>query len=162
MLLTWLFLPDTTGLDLKEQERRWSYILDGRGDEYRGIAVHSKHLSSWERLRGVGRGYNAETDLKAKIEDLRTEWQHLEALKREKEAVGDDHGLAMVAHDDEFSDEVHGYFRRTSSQEKGDGNESAAKGALAQNGGTAKAGSRGSVTEQGSDEEGQRSGKKDT
>uniref|UniRef100_A0A8H7TNM5 Major facilitator superfamily (MFS) profile domain-containing protein n=1 Tax=Bionectria ochroleuca TaxID=29856 RepID=A0A8H7TNM5_BIOOC len=27
MLLTWLFLPDTTGLDLKEQERRWTTLL---------------------------------------------------------------------------------------------------------------------------------------
>lgn len=25
MLITWLWLPDTTGLDLKEQERRWRY-----------------------------------------------------------------------------------------------------------------------------------------
>ena len=25
MLMTWLWLPDTTGLDLKEQERRWRY-----------------------------------------------------------------------------------------------------------------------------------------
>ena len=25
MVMTWLWLPDTTGLDLKEQERRWRY-----------------------------------------------------------------------------------------------------------------------------------------
>ena len=39
MLLTLLFLPDTTGLDLKEQERRWHYIRTGREAEYHGVAV---------------------------------------------------------------------------------------------------------------------------
>jgi hypothetical protein len=33
-LLTYIFLPDTTGLDLKEQERRWQYIRDGHEEDY--------------------------------------------------------------------------------------------------------------------------------
>ena len=45
MLLTLLFLPDTPGLDLKEQERRWSYIRASRSNDYHGIAIHPKHLS---------------------------------------------------------------------------------------------------------------------
>ncbi|KAH0543037.1 hypothetical protein FGG08_002645 [Glutinoglossum americanum] len=43
--LTFLFLPDTTGLDLKEQERRWQYIRSGREQDYHGVAVHPHHLS---------------------------------------------------------------------------------------------------------------------
>ncbi len=41
MIVTFLFLPDTTGLDLKEQERRWNYIKAGRANDYHGIAVHT-------------------------------------------------------------------------------------------------------------------------
>jgi sugar phosphate permease len=33
-ILTFVFLPDTTGLDLKEQERRWTYIRAGRAEDY--------------------------------------------------------------------------------------------------------------------------------
>lgn len=46
-ILTYVFLPDTTGLDLKEQERYFSYVKAGRADEYHGIAVHPRHLSWW-------------------------------------------------------------------------------------------------------------------
>jgi hypothetical protein len=110
MLLTWLFLPDTTGLDLKEQERRWTYIRSGRDHEYHGIAIHPEHLSLWERIRGVGKNYNPELDLKQKIEDMREEWAGKEKLKRENEA-----GAASVEDldDEEWSDEVQNYFKRT-------------------------------------------------
>src|SRR2546421_10198355 len=37
MVLTIIFLPDTTGLDLKEQERRWAYIRAGREAEDHGV-----------------------------------------------------------------------------------------------------------------------------
>ena len=33
MLITFVFLPDTTGLDLKEQERRWHFIRTGRPED---------------------------------------------------------------------------------------------------------------------------------
>ncbi|KAI3397272.1 hypothetical protein diail_11071 [Diaporthe ilicicola] len=121
MVMTWLWLPDTTGLDLKEQERRWRYILEGREHEYHGIAVHPNHLSMWERWVGVGKHYNPELDLKQKIEDLRRDWEAQEAEKREKEMKGE-----QVLADDEFSDEAHAYFQRTSSRDGaaagGDGN----------------------------------------
>ncbi|KUI68014.1 hypothetical protein VM1G_02595 [Cytospora mali] len=108
MLITLIWLPDTTGLDLKEQERRWRYLLEGREHDYHGIAVHPNHLSLWERWMGVGRYYDPELDLKQKIEDLRRDWQEKEAEKRDKEVKGE-----PIMFDDEFTDEVHGYFQRT-------------------------------------------------
>ncbi|KAK2629411.1 hypothetical protein QTJ16_000231 [Diplocarpon rosae] len=111
MLLTALFLPDTTGLDLKEQERRWNYLRAGRGHEYHGIAVHPQHLSLWERFTGVGKTYNPEADKADKIRDMREEWEKREAEKQKREdgtAGADDDG-------DEYSGEVLNYFHATKS-----------------------------------------------
>ncbi|KAE8444671.1 hypothetical protein EG329_014328 [Mollisiaceae sp. DMI_Dod_QoI] len=112
MFVTFLFLPDTTGLDLKEQERRWSYLREGRGDEYHGIAVHPKHLSVWERIRGVGKYYNPELDRQQKLRDYRQDWEEKEANKTANPEA--------EIFDDEYSDEMHNYFRGTTSpnQEK--------------------------------------------
>lgn len=74
MIITFVFLPDTTGLDLKEQERRWHFIRAGKAEEYKGIAIHPRHLSLWERFRGVGKNYDAEVDYKQKVEEMRNEW----------------------------------------------------------------------------------------
>ena len=115
MLLTYVFLPDTTGLDLKEQERRWSYLREERGNEYHGIAVHPAHLSLWERIRGVAGSYNPELDMRSKIEDMRSEWEQKEHEKRDLEVSGNHTLLSELNADDEFTDEVHGYFRRTTS-----------------------------------------------
>jgi hypothetical protein len=71
LIVTFLFLPDTTGLDLKEQERRWNYIRSGREADYHGIAIHPKHLSVWERWRGVGKHYDADLDYAAKVHEMR-------------------------------------------------------------------------------------------
>lgn len=119
MLLTWLFLPDTTGLDLKEQERRWSYIRRGRGNDYHGIAVHPAHLSAWERMRGVGKLYDPAVDERARIEDLRAEWEERERIRAELEGMGSSDRLSELDDEDEFSEEIHGYFKRTTSREKG-------------------------------------------
>jgi MFS family permease len=48
-LLTWLFLPDTTGLPLDELDRFSKYLLAGAGEHYHGQAVAPRHLSVWER-----------------------------------------------------------------------------------------------------------------
>jgi hypothetical protein len=104
MLMTWLWLPDTTGLDLKEQERRFAYLREGREHDYHGIAVHPKHLSVWERFRGVGKFYNAELDYQSKIHDMRADWEY---KQEEKDADVDD----------EYSNEVHDFFKKSS---KGD------------------------------------------
>ncbi|RDW60139.1 putative inorganic phosphate transporter [Coleophoma crateriformis] len=106
MFVTFFFLPDTTGLDLREQERRWQYIREGRSDEYHGIAVHPKHLSVWERLRGQGKHYNPELDRQSKIADMRAEWELRESEKAAQESGEIDDG-------NEFSPEVHAYFRST-------------------------------------------------
>ena len=110
MLLTWLFLPDTTGLDLKEQERRWQFLRAGREADYHGVAVHPKHLSVWERWRGVGRYYDAELDFKQKIEEMRSEWETNEAQRNAEKMGADDE----VFEDGLYSSSVSTYFERTS------------------------------------------------
>lgn len=112
--LTLLFMPDTTGLDLKEQERRWTFLRDGREEEYHGIAVHPNHLSLWERLRGVGKYYNPALDYQQKLEEYRGDWEAWQA-RRATEQDRDE------ADDEAFSDDVSSYFLRTGSvrNEKG-------------------------------------------
>ena len=111
-LITWLFLPDTTGLDLKEQERRWVYIRAGRAHDYHGVAIHPKHLSVWERLHGVHKDYDAELDYQQKVEELRVNWEEWQRRKLSEE-VGDANGMDV---DEEFSDTISEYFSRTSSR----------------------------------------------
>lgn len=109
MLVTLVFLPDTTGLDLKEQERRWQFIRAGRESDYHGVAVHSKHLSWWERFRGVGKHYNAELDYQQKIEEMRMDWEATQARKADEKAVFDDE-----EHDDSvWSSDVSTFFEKT-------------------------------------------------
>lgn len=110
MLLTWLFLPDTTGLDLKEQERRWQFLRAGREADYHGVAVHPKHLSVWERWRGVGRYYDPELDFKRKIEEMRAEWEANEARKHAEKMGEDDEAFE----DGLYSGSVSTYFEGTS------------------------------------------------
>lgn len=111
MALTLLFLPDTTGLDLKEQERRWQYIRAGRESEYHGVAVHPKHLSLYERVRGVGKYYDADLDYKQKIEEMRSDWEASQARQaQEKEGHFDDDD---VHEDSVWSSDVSTYFEKT-------------------------------------------------
>ncbi|EWY94711.1 hypothetical protein FOYG_07317 [Fusarium oxysporum NRRL 32931] len=118
MLLTWIFLPDTTGLDLKEQERRWYYIRDGKESEYHGVAVNPTHLSLWERFRGLGKSYDPEADWRAKVQDMRTEWELVQASRGPKEAEG------AMPNDGEFSPEIHEFFKRSSPKHIGRRDES--------------------------------------
>ncbi|KAF2147776.1 MFS general substrate transporter [Myriangium duriaei CBS 260.36] len=85
MLVTMVFLPDTTGLDLKEQERRWAYIRAGREADYHGIAIHPRHLSYWERWRGVGKHYDAELDYQQRVEEMRHDWEESQQRKADME-----------------------------------------------------------------------------
>ncbi|RMZ79454.1 hypothetical protein DV738_g3400, partial [Chaetothyriales sp. CBS 135597] len=110
VVLTVVFMPDTTGLDLKEQERRWSYIRSGRDSEYHGIAIHPNHLSLWERLWGVGKHYDPELDYKQKIEEMRVEWELLMQRKYDEKAR---RASLAEAFDDEFHTEAQNYFKRT-------------------------------------------------
>jgi MFS family permease len=47
--VTWLFLPDTTGLSLDELDRMAKYMLAGEFEHYHGEGVNPRHLSTWER-----------------------------------------------------------------------------------------------------------------
>jgi len=111
VIVTVFFLPDTTGLDLKEQERRWAYLRAGRGGEYHGIAVHPKHLSLWERFRGAGKSYNPDLDYKQKIEEMRAEWESTMSRKTaEKEGHLDDEDFD----DTDYHHDVNNFFQKNS------------------------------------------------
>ena len=124
MLLTLIFLPDTTGLDLKEQERRWQCIRDGREEDYHGVAVHPKHLSWWERWRGVGKHYNADLDYAQKIEEMRHDWEEDMQRKvdekeemrerREREGMEDETG-GVDDGDETWSSSVSTYYKNKQS-----------------------------------------------
>ena len=58
VILTVIFTPDITGLDLREGDKRWLAILDGKHAQYSGEAVNPKHLSLFERLLGYGKLYD--------------------------------------------------------------------------------------------------------
>lgn len=71
--LTIVFVPDTTGLDLREQERYWAMVMAGKEKEYHGVAVNPRHLSLWERVvlkRHLA--YDPELDRAAKLRELQS------------------------------------------------------------------------------------------
>jgi len=122
-IITIFFLPDTTGLDLKEQERRWQFIRAGDEHGYHGIAIHPQHLSLWERFRGVGKSYNPELDYAQKVTDMRKEWEEWQSWKS-KEGDKHEEELDHIANKDNFDGE-HGehfntYFSRTAGNSKAD------------------------------------------
>jgi hypothetical protein len=114
VFLTEVFLPDTTGLDLREQERYWHYVLDGRESEYHGVACHPRHLSLWERyVQKRDRYYDPALDRDAKIAELRTTWEALEREKVSEKAGEMDDGSGSSVDPDEasfISDDVANYF----------------------------------------------------
>ncbi|KAF1814648.1 MFS general substrate transporter [Eremomyces bilateralis CBS 781.70] len=122
VLVTVLFLPDTTGLDLKEQERRWRFIRAGREHEYHGTAIHWRHISWWERFRGVHKPYDAALDFAQKLEEMRADWEVWRAHQGAEDAVVG--GLLPLEHlehlealQGEGGGHVHGYFGRTGVKE---------------------------------------------
>ncbi|CAH0000999.1 unnamed protein product [Clonostachys byssicola] len=118
MFLTWMFLPDTTGLDLKEQERRWAYIVAGKPQDYHGVAVHPHHLSLWERIMGDAKSYDPKLDWQSKVEDMRSEWERVQAERGPKEEGDAHHGMPE---DGEFTQEIHDYFMRSAPSQGGNG-----------------------------------------
>lgn len=74
--LTILFIPDTTGLDLREQERFWNFVKVGKLDQYHGIAIHKRHLSNWE-IYVLKRhlNYNPELDAQMRVDELKADYQ---------------------------------------------------------------------------------------
>lgn len=83
-LVTWVFIPDTTGLDLREQERYWDCVREGRAGDYHGIAVHPRHISVWERyILKRHRAYDPELDRQQRAIELRTLWEQQKLLVKE-------------------------------------------------------------------------------
>ncbi|KAA8907634.1 hypothetical protein TRICI_004925 [Trichomonascus ciferrii] len=109
MIVTLVFLPDTTGLDLKEQDRRWQFIREGREADYHGIAIHPKHLSLWERMRGVHKNYDPELDHKQKVDEMRKDW-----LEKQRAKYSEPDSAESNEENDEYTHQVHDYFYRTS------------------------------------------------
>jgi MFS family permease len=50
-VVTYWCIPETTGLDLFELDKKWRLILDGRKHDYRGAANHPNYLSFYERKK---------------------------------------------------------------------------------------------------------------
>ena len=85
-VLTMVFIPDTTGLDLREQERYWECVVQGREQDYHGVAIHPRHLSFYERVvLKRHRYYDPELDRQQKMRELEA---HFHSSKNEK--GGDD------------------------------------------------------------------------
>jgi hypothetical protein len=102
-LLTVIFIPDTTGLDLREQERYWIHVREGRAEDYHGIAVHPRHLSLFERfVLRRHRHYDPELDRKARVEELRTLYEA---------SIASETNGSEDSEESDVSEEVVKYFR---------------------------------------------------
>lgn len=123
-IVTELFIPDTTGLDLREQDRYWAFVREGRAGEYHGIAVHPRHLSFWERVvLKRGRAYDPELDRQQRVKELRVvyEARMQQQNQFEEESGGGGKGGKRRDGDDEddeaeseLTKNVHTYFLSTS------------------------------------------------
>ncbi|KAM0751247.1 MFS general substrate transporter [Meredithblackwellia eburnea MCA 4105] len=99
-MVTWAFLPDTTGLDLREQERYWACVRAGRPEDYHGIAVHRRHLSWYEiHVLHRDRHYDAELDKEAKIDELRVLYESWAIAQRDESGDSDDVDHAFISPD---------------------------------------------------------------
>ncbi|MCO5566073.1 hypothetical protein L7F22_019749 [Adiantum nelumboides] len=124
-LFTLIFVPDVTSLDLREQERYYQYVLEGRQNEYHGVAVHPRHLSLWERVvlkRHLN--YDPEKDHVQKINELRKLYEDTKAEEvstekggegKGKEALSDDQRMLLDYELDSFfanEEKLRGYLTR--------------------------------------------------
>jgi hypothetical protein len=100
VILTEVFLPDTTGLDLREQERYWAFVREGKEEEYRGVAVHPRHLSRWERwVNKRHLRYDAAADRQMKVDELRDIYQRMQADNGSEETLVDADEASFVSGD---------------------------------------------------------------
>ncbi|GBG31353.1 Inorganic phosphate transporter 1-1 [Hondaea fermentalgiana] len=53
LVVTELFVPDVTSMDLSHADERWELILEDRENEYSGDAVNAEYLSRFERMIGI-------------------------------------------------------------------------------------------------------------
>ncbi|KIW26445.1 uncharacterized protein PV07_09539 [Cladophialophora immunda] len=107
-IVTILFIPDTTGLDLREQERYWYFVREGRSQDYHGIAIHPRHLSWYERVvLKRHHQYNPELDRLARINELRELYEKVEGVKG---AETDDEKTLPGTNQGDLDDNVSRYF----------------------------------------------------
>jgi hypothetical protein len=107
-ICTQAFIPDVTGLDLREQDRYWAFVREGRAEDYHGIAVHPRHLSLFERVvLKRHRAYDPELDRQQRVKELRVMWEGRQQIKEEGAVM--DH---EDQDDDELSSTAHSYFDR--------------------------------------------------
>jgi hypothetical protein len=107
-LLTMVFIPDTTGLDLREQERYFGYVVRGERENYHGVAIHPRHLSLFERVvlkRHIY--YDPELDRNQKVAELRQVYESTRQIEGEKEGLGDDQRVFL-------ENELDGFFANES------------------------------------------------
>jgi len=96
LVLTVVFIPDTTGLDMREQERYWECVRAGKAGDYHGIAVHRRHLSYWEIFvlkRHLA--YDPELDRCAKLNELREEYVAAKAAALDEAVAGEPEDLPI-------------------------------------------------------------------
>jgi hypothetical protein len=96
-VVTTLWLPDTTTLDLEELDRLQRYALEGRFREYHGEAMNPKHLSLWEvYVLRWGKKYNPELDrqqLEAEIKEATSD-----ATRHELARLQESHATNVAQH----------------------------------------------------------------
>ena len=111
-LCTWVFIPDTTGLDLREQDRYWAFVREGRASEYHGIAIHPQHLSLWERLvLHRHRNYDPVVDREQRVAELRKMYEaRVNENNKEQPALDQD---ITNEEDEALSNNAASYFERT-------------------------------------------------
>ncbi|GAA5877864.1 hypothetical protein JCM8547_002700 [Rhodosporidiobolus lusitaniae] len=111
-LCTAIFLPDTTGLDLREQERYWRCVRAGQPELYHGIAIHPRHLSWYERvILKRNKYYDPVQDKQDRIEELRVLYEsHLIAREDPSDAYNAEH--------DYITADVEKYFQSETSDHR--------------------------------------------
>ncbi|GAA5921231.1 hypothetical protein JCM1841_001645 [Sporobolomyces salmonicolor] len=106
MLVTAIWLPDTTGLDLREQERYWRCVRAGHPELYHGIAIHPRHLSWYERvILKRDRHYDPVQDRLDRIEELRVLYESHLIAREDVTGESDEADHAFI------SPAVEEYFR---------------------------------------------------
>ncbi|GAA5921454.1 hypothetical protein JCM6882_001229, partial [Rhodosporidiobolus microsporus] len=111
-ILIGLFLPDMTGLDLREQERYWCCIRQGKPGLYHGVAIHPRHLSWYERVvLKRDRYYDSAQNRINRLKELRVLYKaHL--IAREDPNTVEDHKHSFITED------VERYFAQEAPVEK--------------------------------------------
>jgi MFS family permease len=78
VICTLLFIPNLAGLDLKDGDRRWLAIVEGKASAYKGEAVNPAHLSALEIMLGYGRDYQPDAAWSGSVDARACEFPQLQ------------------------------------------------------------------------------------